>query len=98
MNVNTVVWLGITIAVGLILVASGAWLLTQFKGRSTLASKSVWLVASLISTLMLVSIGSKVLNLMSAVTLVDVAALSITGVLTGVFFSFWLMSGRVQGN
>lgn len=97
MDVITVVWLGIAVAVGLILVALGTWLRTQFKGRSTVASKSVWPIAFLISALTLVSIGSKVLNLKSAVTLVDVAALSITGVLTGAFFSFWLMSWRGQG-
>lgn len=98
MNVNTAVWLGVAVAVGLMLAALGAWLISRFKGQSMVASKSVWPVASLISALTLVSIGAKVLNLMSGVTLVDVAALSITGILTGAFFSVWLTSGTAQGD
>lgn len=98
MNVNTAVWLGVAVAVGLMLAALGAWLLSRLKGRSMVASKSVWPVASLISAFTLVSIGAKVLSLTSAVTLVDVAALSITGILTGAFFSLWLTSGTAQGD
>lgn len=62
--------------------------------RSTLATKTAWLVAATTSGTMLVFIAAKVSDILPNAIAVDVGALAVAGVLTGLFLAFALMPPR----
>jgi hypothetical protein len=83
-------WVGVAL---MSLVAVVRLMLKVVPGRekpSTPATKIAWLVAATTSGTMLVLIAAKVSDLLPNATIVDVGALAITGVLTGMFLAFGL--------
>lgn len=58
--------------------------------RSNATIKTVWFIAATTSGTMLVSIAAKVIDVLPNATVIDVGALAITGILTGLFLAFAL--------
>ena len=84
-------WL-IAVTIGAaVLVALAYTLRRRRPTRSTPAVKAAWLVGAATSGTLLVSIAAKVIEILPNATVVDVGALAITGVLTGLFLAFGLM-------
>jgi len=69
-------------------------ILRRGQKRSTRATQAAWLVAATTSGTMLVFIGAQVVDILPNATAIDVGALAVTGVLTGMFLAFALLSNR----
>ena len=54
--------------------------------------RSAWLTAAATSGTVLLFVGAKVLDIVPRVTAMDVGAVAVTGVLTGLFLGFGLRS------
>ena len=60
------------------------------RNRGSQTARTVWLVAAMTTGTMLVFIGATVVDLIPEATVIDVAALALTGILTGFFLALAL--------
>ena len=78
------------------LIPLGARVLRRRREQSALTRRNTWLIAATSSATMLVFIAAKVGDIIPNATAVDVGALAITGVLTGLFLGFGLTRDRTH--
>ena len=96
MNANTAIWLGVTFVSAILLALFAAKVHSGRRSR-TETNRGAWLAAAGSSATMLVFIGAKVIDLIpGGATAIDVCALAITGVLTGLFLAFSLAPRQDQ--
>jgi hypothetical protein len=90
MNWMQSLWVAVAF-ISLVAILLLAFQLRRRTKRSTPAVKTAWLVAATASATMLVFIAAQVIAVIPNATVIDVGALAITGVLTGLFLAFALM-------
>lgn len=91
MDPSQILWLVLGLAAGLVIATLA--LLTLRKPRQTPLpqTRSIWFVAAMISGMTLVSIAFKVSERIPDITLIDVGAVAVTGILTLVFVTLGLL-------
>jgi hypothetical protein len=97
MNNAQAIWLAAAL-VGVVAVAVLACaVIGRQSARPTPAVRAAWLVAATTSGTMLVLVGAKVGDLIPHATAIDVAALAVTGILTGAFLALGLKPSARNG-
>ena len=89
MNIAFVFWIALTVFT-LVIAVVLAIAIFRSPQKPTTSTKAIWLAAASISGMVLFGIGTKVSELIPHATVVDVGALAITGVLTGIFLALGL--------
>ncbi len=90
MNGQQAFWIGSAIVTILILVPVMLITVRQRRSRSSQTTRTAWLVAATISGATLFAIAANVNGLIPNATVVDFAALVVTGILTGYFLALGL--------
>jgi len=97
MNNTQVIWLAVTLVSVVVVVLLALAVLRRQRVRPTPVVRTAWLVAATTSGTMLIFIAAKVSDLIPNATAVDVGALAVTGILTGVFLAFGLKPSPSNG-
>ncbi len=97
MEFNQAIWLAGTL-IGVVAIAGLSFvMLRREPARSTPGRRGLWLLAATTSGTLLTFISATVTGLLPNATAIDVGALALTGILTGVFLALGLRPSSDHG-